>query len=64
MSDEIIRELWQIKDDIARENDYDIRALATHLQVHEDPSHLHTAGADGDTELSETQRTVGSGNIP
>ncbi len=60
MLDEIIRELWQIKDDMARDHDYDVRALATHLQVHEDHSHLHKTGTNGETELSETRRTVGS----
>jgi hypothetical protein len=62
--DEIIRELWQIKDDMARDHDHDVRALATHLQAHEDHSHLHMTGTNGEVELSETQRTVSSGNRP
>ncbi len=33
MSDEIIKELWQIKDGIAREHGYDIEALVAHLQT-------------------------------
>lgn len=32
MSDEIIKELWQIKDSIAREHGYDVKALVAHLQ--------------------------------
>lgn len=32
MPDEIIRELWQIKDDIAREHGYDVDALVAHLR--------------------------------
>ncbi len=32
MSDEIIEELWKIKDGIAREHGYDIERLATDLQ--------------------------------
>ena len=32
MSDKIIEELWQIKDSIAREHDYDIESLVAHLQ--------------------------------
>lgn len=59
MPDEIIGELWQIKDDMARENDHDVRALAIHLRGREDSSHLRT---NGEMELSETRRTVGSGN--
>ena len=39
VSDEIIEELWQIKDSIAREHDYDIESLVAHLQIaqHEMP---------------------------
>jgi hypothetical protein len=33
MSDEIIKELWQIKDSIAREYEYDLEALVAHLQT-------------------------------
>ena len=33
MSDQIIEELWQIKDNIAREHDYDIESLVAHLQT-------------------------------
>ena len=37
MSDEIIKELWQIKDGIAREYGYDIEALVAHLQTKKRP---------------------------
>ena len=33
MSDEIIKELWQIKDSIAQEHGYDIETLVAHLQT-------------------------------
>ena len=32
MSDEIIEELWQIKDSMAQAHDHDIESLAVHLQ--------------------------------
>ena len=32
MPDEIIEELWRIKDDIAREHGNDVRKIAAHLQ--------------------------------
>lgn len=32
MSDEIIEELWKVKDNIAREHDNDVRKIATYLQ--------------------------------
>ena len=35
MSDEIIEELWRIKDSIAREHGYDIEALVAYLQSQE-----------------------------
>ena len=35
MSDEIIEELWRIKDSIAREHGYDIEALVAYLQSKE-----------------------------
>jgi hypothetical protein len=37
MPDELIKELWQIKDSIAREYGYDIEALVAHLQTKERP---------------------------
>ena len=33
MSDKIIEDLWQIKDNIAREHDYDVESLVAHLQT-------------------------------
>ena len=35
MPDEIIEELWRIKDEIAREHGYDIESLAAYLQSKE-----------------------------
>ncbi len=35
MPDEIMEELWRIKDEIAREHDYDFRKLAETLRRHE-----------------------------
>lgn len=37
MSDEIIEELWQIKDSIAQECEYDIDALVSRLQAKKRP---------------------------
>jgi hypothetical protein len=35
MADEIIRELWKIKDDIANEYGCDVKALVAHLRTRE-----------------------------
>ena len=35
MPDELIEELWQIKDGIAREHGYDVDALVAHLRTWE-----------------------------
>lgn len=35
MPDEIMEELWRVKDEIAREHDYDFRKLAETLRRHE-----------------------------
>ena len=32
MSDEVIRELWSVKDSMAQEHGHDVRGLAAHLQ--------------------------------
>jgi len=33
MADQIIKELWKIKDDIAKEYGYDVKALVVHLRA-------------------------------
>ena len=37
MPDEIIQELWQIKDSMVREYEYDIDMLVAHLQARQRP---------------------------
>ncbi len=37
MSDEIIEDIWQIKDSIARQHGYDIETLVAHLQTKKRP---------------------------
>ncbi len=38
MPDEIIKELWRIKDHIAREHGYDLAALTAYLQTKQRPA--------------------------
>ena len=37
MTDEIMKELWEIKDNIAREHGYDVRRIVAHLQTKQRP---------------------------
>jgi hypothetical protein len=39
MKDEIIQELWQIKDDLAREANYDVHVLCQRLREQQAVSH-------------------------
>ncbi len=55
MPDEIIKELWEIKDAIAREHGYDVDSLAAHLRAREAPA----AGRIDD--LHAVGRTAGPG---
>ncbi len=41
MTDEIIKELWHIKDNIARDYGYDLDALAAYLQGKERTGYHH-----------------------
>ena len=52
MPDEIIEELWEIKDSIAREHGNDVRKLASYLQGKEDAKSARGLKQDG--ILSET----------
>ena len=54
MSDEVIRELWQIKDLIAWEHGYDIEVLVAHLQDKEKAGdQQEIAGLRATTEAPE-----------
>ena len=55
MSDEIIEELWQIKDSIAREHDYDIESLVAHLQTKQRSADQQVV------DLSTLKRTAAQG---
>ena len=54
MSDEIIRELWQIKDEIAREHDYSLEALVAHLR--EEQSKSKRAALDRQSTMKEAEQ--------
>ncbi len=55
MSDQIIKELWQIKDSIAREHDYDIESLVAHLKTR------HRSAGRQVVDLSALRRTADQG---
>ena len=56
MSDEIIRELWHIKDSIAAEHGHDIEALVSYLQTMKRPHGQHVV--DPRTGRSSVQPDV------
>ena len=60
MPDEIIKELWQIKDSIAREHGYDIRALVAHLQAKKRPDGQQVVDLYSLRQAAESQRTAKS----
>ncbi len=47
MPDEVIEELWRIKDGIAREHGNDVRKLAAHLQRFHSPHSEGKSATDG-----------------
>ena len=58
MPDEIIKELWQIKDSIAREHGYDTRALVAHLQSKKRAKGQQVVDSGSQRRAAETQRTA------
>ena len=61
MPDEIIRELWQIKDRMTREYEYDIDLFVTHLQTRKRTAgqrvvDLHALKEAGEQDVSAKPR--------
>ena len=55
MKDEIIQELWRVKDELARKAKYDIHALCRELRKNEGGPHTHVV------ERSATRRAAAVG---
>lgn len=53
MSDEVMQELWQFKDRIAREHGYEIDALVNHLQGKERQRGPYVVDLSATPETSE-----------
>ena len=60
MSDEIIEELWQIKDSIAREHNHDVRRLAEYLQGRSRAARDRTVDGRSVNETAGTGQSVES----
>ena len=58
MPDEIIEELWQIKDSMAREYEYDIDMLVAHLQNRQRPADQSSRVVDLRAMKEASERTV------
>ena len=60
MTDRVLEELWQIKDEIAAEQGYDIARLADFFQrkqIARDGSRFCAKDKDGDTDNDERDRS-------
>ena len=62
MPDEITEELWKIKDNIAREYNYDIRALPAHLQSKKEAKRARAGDQDSGREMLRTDKSHGVGH--
>lgn len=60
MPDEIIEELWRIKDGIAREHGYDVRRLAAYLQSGKRAERERTVDMDAVNDMPATDKFVES----
>ncbi len=60
MSDEVIEELWRIKDGIASEHGHDVRRLAAHLQSRSRASQDQTVDRHAVDEVVDKDKTVGT----
>ena len=60
MPDEIIEELWEIKDSMAKEHGNDVRKLAAYLQSNKDTKHARMTDLGAVNELSETDNSIKS----
>lgn len=60
MSDEVIEELWRIKDSIAREHRHDVRRLAAHLQSRRRQTRNRSADRHSVNGMAERDKAVGS----
>ena len=60
MHDEIIEELWEIKDSVAREHGSDVRKLAAYLQSKKDARSARMTDLGAMNESSETGNSIKS----
>ena len=60
MPDEILEELWEIKDNIVREHDNDVRKLADYLQSKKGAKLARTNDLDAMDVLSEADNSIKS----
>ena len=67
MADEIIEELWRIKDDVAREHGYDIDRLAAYFRRRErerEAREARAATGGGESESADGRQTGEGGPAP
>lgn len=63
MADEIIEELWRVKDEMAREHGYDVRRFADYIRRREQEREAREARAAGGSEPESVDgRQAGQGD--
>ncbi len=67
MADEIIEELWRIKDDTAREHGYDVRRFAAYIRSRErerEAREARAATGGGESESADGRQAGEGGPAP
>ena len=65
MADEIIEELWRVKDEMAREHGYDVRRLAAYIRSRErerEARESRAAKKGGESSAADGQRSTKRGS--
>ena len=67
MADEIIEELWRVKDDMAREHGYDVRRFAAYIRSRErerEAREARAATGGGESESADGRQAGAGGPAP
>lgn len=63
MPDSIIKELWETKDDIAREHGYNVEALVAHLRARKRPENQRVVDLRAERDSSGHRGSAGAAKL-